>query len=456
MSRHKVVIVGAGPAGIFAALELVGHGISDVLMVEKGKALAKRNCPARQTACVKCKVCDIMTGWGGAGAFSDGKLTLTTDVGGWLGDYMPRADLEELLAYADKLWIEFGVTARGARPRRRDRRSAREAGDTGRHASRPDDDPPPRHRPVARRARSDARLAHRPRGGGPNALRGIRDPRRRWARTRRRARGRRDRGRGVRRGAPGREGADWLAEQAGHLGLALVNNAVDIGVRIECPAPVMEPLTDPLYEAKLIYHTKAFGDQVRTFCMNPYGEVTTESYGDVVTVNGHSYAEEKTAYTNFAVLVSTRFTEPFRDPITYGRSIAKLANLLGDGILVQRFTDLKAGRRSTPERIAQSIVEPTLACATPGDLSAVLPYRHLTDIIEFIETMDRLVPGLAGPNTLMYGVEVKFYSSRISVGRTLETEVPGLYAVGDGAGITRGLVQSSASGVIAARAIVEA
>ena len=247
--------------------------------------------------------------------------------------------------------------------------------------------------------------------------------------------------------APGREGADWLAEQAGHLGLALVNNAVDIGVRVECPAPIMEPLTDPLYEAKLIYHTRSFGDQVRTFCMNPYGEVSTESYGDVITVNGHSYAEEKTAYTNFAVLVSTRFTEPFRDPLAYGRSIAKLANLLGDGILVQRFTDLKAGRRSTPERIAQSIIEPTLACATPGDLSAVLPYRHMTDLIEFIETMDRLVPGLAGPNTLMYGVEVKFYSSRISVGRTLETQVPGLYAVGDGAGITRGLAQSSASGV---------
>jgi uncharacterized FAD-dependent dehydrogenase len=188
--------------------------------------------------------------------------------------------------------------------------------------------------------------------------------------------------------------------------------------------------------------------------MNPYGSVSTESYGDVVTVNGHSYAEAKTAYTNFAVLVSTRFTEPFRDPLAYGRSVAKLANLLGDGILVQRFTDLKTGRRSTPERIAQSIIEPTLPCATPGDLSAVLPYRHMTDIIEFIEAMDPMAPGLAGPNTLLYGVEVKFYSSRISVGRTLETQVRGLYAVGDGAGITRGLAQSSASGVIAARAIL--
>ena len=188
--------------------------------------------------------------------------------------------------------------------------------------------------------------------------------------------------------------------------------------------------------------------------MNPYGEVTTESYGDVVTVNGHSYAEAKTPHTNFAVLVSQRFTEPFRDPITYGRSIAKLANLLGDGILVQRLGDLKAGRRSTPERIAQSLAEPTLAHATPGDLSAVLPYRHLTDIIEFLEAMEPLVPGISGPNTLLYGVEVKFYSSRLQVDAGMRTEIAGLYAIGDGAGITRGLIQASASGVMAARSVL--
>lgn len=190
--------------------------------------------------------------------------------------------------------------------------------------------------------------------------------------------------------------------------------------------------------------------------MNPNGEVTTECYGDIVTVNGHSFAGEdrRTDNTNFAVLVSQRFTEPFNDPIAYGRSIAKLANLLGDGILVQRYSDLKAGRRSTPERMAQSIIEPTMPQATPGDLSAVLPYRHLTDIIEFIETMDAMVPGLAGPNTFFYGVEVKFYSSRLEVGPDMQTSaVRGLFAVGDGAGITRGLVQAGASGVLAARAI---
>jgi len=256
--------------------------------------------------------------------------------------------------------------------------------------------------------------------------------------------------------APGREGANWLTSQAKALGLTLTNNAVDIGVRVECPAPVMERLTDPLYEAKLIYHTKAFGDAVRTFCMNPYGEVSTESYGDVVTVNGHSYAEkeQRTPNTNFAVLVSQRFTEPFDDPITYGRSVAKLANLLGDGILVQRYSDLKAGRRSTPERMAQALIEPTMPKATPGDLSAVLPYRHLTDIIEFIEALDTLVPGIAGPNTFFYGVEVKFYSSRLEVDAGMRTSIAGLYAAGDGAGITRGLIQAGASGVLAARSVL--
>jgi hypothetical protein len=252
--------------------------------------------------------------------------------------------------------------------------------------------------------------------------------------------------------APGRDGADWLAEQARILGIALVNNAVDIGVRVEVPAPVMEPLTEPLYEAKLIQMSHRFGDQVRTFCMNPYGAVTTESYGDIVTVNGHSYAERRTANTNFAVLVSQKFTHPFHEPITYGTSIARLANLLGEGILVQRLGDLRAGRRSTARRIAESVVTPTLPSATPGDLSFVLPYRHLVDILDFLDAMDTLAPGVAADGTLLYGIEVKFYSSRLELDATLQTHIRGLYAVGDGAGVTRGLVQSGASGLVAARA----
>lgn len=452
--RYDVVIIGAGPAGIFAALELCRRGKRDILVVEKGHTIAKRRCPARITECVGCKTCDIMTGWGGAGAFSDGKLTLTTEVGGWLPDFVDQAALEDLLEYSDELWLEFGAT-RDVHGPDIDTAAALE-----------------RKATLAGMKLVPMRIRHLGTDRSPQVLDAMRVSLEasgveiRTERSATQILSENGRVTGVELddgtavtcdaviAAPGREGADWLAEQAKSLGIKLTNNAVDIGVRVECPAPIMEPLTVPLYEAKLIYHTKAFGDTVRTFCMNPYGEVSTESYGDVLTVNGHSYAERRTPFTNFAVLVSQRFTEPFRDPITYGRSIAKLANLLGDGLLVQRYSDLKAGRRSTPGRIAQSLAEPTLKGATPGDLSAVLPYRHLTDIIEFIEAMDALAPGLAGPDTLFYGVEVKFYSSRLEVGSDMQTSVAGLYAIGDGAGITRGLVQAGASGVLAARSIV--
>lgn len=453
LSHHDVVIVGAGPAGIFAALELVRKGLTDVLVVEKGHPISKRSCPARSRSCVGCRTCDIMTGWGGAGAFSDGKLTLTTEVGGWLGDYVPKPELEELLDYADRLWVEHGATTEVHGP------DSATVAELQREAH------------AAEMTLVPMRIRHLGTDRSPEVLDAMRIALESAGVTIRtdtaakrilEADGRvtgvelAD-GEQVSAGAvivaPGREGADWLAEQARGLGLSVVNNAVDIGVRVECSAQVMKRLTDAMYEAKLIYRTKAFGDTVRTFCMNPQGEVTAESYGDILTVNGHSYAGVKTQHTNFAVLVSQRFTEPFRDPITYGRSIAKLANLLGDGILVQRIIDLKAGRRSTPERIAESPIGPTLLGATPGDLSAVLPYRHLTDIIEFLEAMEPLAPGITGAGTLLYGVEVKFYSSRIAVSPQLETHIAGLYAVGDGAGITRGLLQSSASGIVAARAV---
>ncbi len=453
--RYDVIIIGAGPAGIFSALELTRSGVERILIVEKGHAIAKRRCPARETACVGCRTCDIMTGWGGAGAFSDGKLTLTTEVGGWLPDYLDHAALTAIIDYADGLWLEFGAT-------------------TEVHGPDPDTAAALQHEAtLAGMKLIPMPIRHLGTDRSPQVLDAMRthlddrgvDIRTETSAVRIVAGDGRVRGVELSDGsfveatsviaAPGRDGANWLTEQAHALSITLTNNAVDIGVRVECPAPVMEHLTDPLYEAKLVYHTKSFGDAVRTFCMNPYGEVTTESYGDVVTVNGHSYAgtDHRTPNTNFAVLVSQRFTEPFRDPITYGRSIAKLANLLGDGILVQRYSDLKAGRRSTPERMAQSLIAPTMAHATPGDLSAVLPYRHLTDILEFIEAMDAIVPGIAGPNTFFYGVEVKFYSSRLEVGADMQTSVEGLYAIGDGAGITRGLVQAGASGVLAARAI---
>jgi hypothetical protein len=254
--------------------------------------------------------------------------------------------------------------------------------------------------------------------------------------------------------APGREGAEWLVREAKRLGLPRENNPVDIGVRVETHAAVMEPLTKILYESKFLFNTKKFDDAVRTFCMCPHGEVVLEENNGVLTVNGHSYSHHKTDNTNFAVLVSTNFTRPFHEPIAYGRYVASLANLLGGGVLVQRLGDLRAGRRSTQERIEKGTVVPTLKKATPGDLSFVLPYRHMQGIIEMLEALDRVAPGINSKSTLLYGVEVKFYSSRVEMNENLETTIENLYAVGDGAGITRGLVQASVSGIVASRAIL--
>jgi uncharacterized protein len=240
--------------------------------------------------------------------------------------------------------------------------------------------------------------------------------------------------------APGREGASWLEMTARALGLSMVRNPVDLGVRIELPAAVLEPITDLVYESKFIYYSKAFDDRIRTFCMCPYGEVSTEFVGDVMTVNGHSFADHKTANTNFALLVSKNFTEPFDDPIAYGKSIARLG-------------DLESGRRSTYERLSRSLVTPTLPSAAPGDLNLVLPYRYVANILEMLHALDQIAPGVASRHTLLYGVEVKFYSNRLALTRDLETEVQNLFACGDGAGVTRGLIQASAAGLVAARAI---
>lgn len=452
--RYDAVIIGAGPAGIFAAIELVrARPQLRILLVERGKPINKRSCPARETSCISCATCAIMTGWGGAGAFSDGKLTLSTEVGGWLGEFTGPQRLAALIDDSDSIWLEFGAT------------------DTVHGPDAPTAESLTRQAEAAGLQLVPMRIRHIGSDRSPAVLQAMYEYltktgveiRTGTSAERILARDGRVTGLVLRDGttieapiviaAPGRDGADWLAAQAKALGINLASNAVDIGVRVEVPAAVMEPLTVPLYEAKLIKRSSRFGDQVRTFCMNPYGEVTTESYGDIVTVNGHSYAEQRTQNTNFAVLVSQSFTEPFNEPITYGSSIARLANLLGEGILVQRLGDLRAGRRSTPERVASSqTLQPSMPSATPGDLSFVLPYRHLCDIVDFLESMDDLVPGVAGDETLLYGVEVKFYSSRLELSPDLETRVRGLYAIGDGAGVTRGLVQSGASGLVAARA----
>nr|WP_211211392.1 hypothetical protein [Thermodesulfobacterium hveragerdense] len=236
--------------------------------------------------------------------------------------------------------------------------------------------------------------------------------------------------------------------------LSTAINPVDIGVRVEVPAAIMEDLTSKVYEPKFVYFSKTFDDKVRTFCVNPYGEVVMENIDGIWTVNGHSYANQRTENTNFAILCSTYFTEPFKEPVLYGKNISKLANFLGNGVLVQRLGDIKRGRRSNEKRIAKNLVQPTLKSATPGDLSFVLPYRYLVNILEMLEALDQVIPGIASPYTLLYGVEVKFYSLRINLSPVLETEIRNLFAAGDGAGITRGLIQASVSGVVVAREIL--
>ncbi len=454
-AHYDAVIAGAGPAGIFAALELVRRNGSSVLLLEQGPDIDKRSCPARRTGtCADCRTCDVTSGWGGAGAFSDGKLTLSPEVGGWLSEFVGADVLAGLVSYVDDVWLEYGAPDKvhGAAGKKVEaiRREALAHGMTL-IAS------PVRHMGSDRAA------------GILQAMRNDLEARVevRTGTTVERILTSGDTAVGVLCSdgtqitadaviaAPGRQGAAWLVDECHRLGVTVRTNPVDIGVRVEVPAVVTDNLTDVLYESKLVYYADTFDDPVRTFCMNPHGVVSVENYGDVVTVNGHSYADQKTEYTNFALLVSTDFTQPFDDPITYGKSVARLANLLGEDIIVQRLGDLQAGHRSTAQRMRRSTVRPTLAGATPGDLSFVLPYRHLSDILDMLGALDKLAPGINARDTLLYGVEVKFYSARPELDQGLQTRVKNLYAIGDGAGITRGLVQASASGVLAARSILD-
>jgi len=453
--KYDVIIVGAGPAGIFSALELTQKNNLNVLILDRGLDIDQRKCPSsRGFECRHCEPCAVLSGWGGAGAYSDGKLTLSTEVGGWLNQYVSQKELEAFVDYVDHVYLKYGAdqTVYGGDAETVDEidRQASLAGLKLLHQR-------IRHMgtdeclEILRRMRKELgeKVVFQPKTDVQglivenNVVKGVET-----------VTGEKFFGKYVII-APGRSGAEWLQTEAQLRGLKTVNNPVDVGVRVEVLASVMEKLTKALYEPKLVYYSKQFDDQVRTFCVSPYGEVTTESYDGVLTVNGQSYAERRTENTNFAILVSTSFTEPFKEPIAYGKYVARLSNLLAGGVMVQRLGDLVSGRRSTPERLSRSVVNPTLKNATPGDLSFVLPYRYLSDIREMLQALDVIAPGVHSRDTLLYGIEVKFYSSHLQLSNTLETKVQNMFTIGDGAGVTRGLIQASASGVIVAREIIK-
>ena len=456
---YDVAIIGAGISGIMTAYELAENSSDlSIALLEQGKSIYKRACPiieGKVKECINCPACSIMKGFGGAGNFSDGKYNFTTAFGGWFNEYLPDKEVMDLINYVDEVNMKFGATE--------------ETYSTS----------TPEALKIEKLAlEHDLHLLHAKvkHLGTENNLQILKnmydyledkvqiesdcavekiDLREDGSYDLKMADGRILNCKYL-VVAPGRAGAEWFSNQCKNLDIPLLNNQVDIGVRVEIPAKVFEHITDAVYESKLVYRTKCHGDKIRTFCMNPYGHVVTENVDGLMTVNGHSYSDPalRSENTNFALLVSSRFTKPFNDPYQYGKRIASLSNLLGGGILVQRFGDLIKGNRTNEHRLSQSFVNPTLN-ATPGDLSLVIPKRQLDDIIEMIYALDKIAPGMANHDTLLYGVEVKFYSAKPELTNELETKYKNMFAIGDGAGVTRGLAQAAATGIHVARCILK-
>lgn len=449
-----VLIIGAGPGGIFTAYELVEKKPDlKIALFEMGHELKKRKCPIdgdKVKSCIKCKSCSIMSGFGGAGAFSDGKYNITNDFGGTLHEYIGKKSALDLMEYVDKINLKFGgegtklYSTTGTSIKKTCMQNGLHLLDASvRHLGTDINYIVLEHLyehlkdkvefhfdcPVDKVEKIDN--CYRIYSGndfydGEKCVISA-----------------------------GRSGSKWMEDVCRDLEIETKSNRVDIGVRVELPAEIFSHLTDELYESKIVYRTSQYEDLVRTFCMNPKGAVVNENTNGIVTVNGHSYEDPKkqTTNTNFALLVAKHFSEPFKDSNGYGESIARLSNMLGGGVIVQRFGDLVRGHRSTEKRISESFTVPTLNAAA-GDLSLVLPKRILDGIIEMIYALDKVAPGTANDDTLLYGVEVKFYNMEVEVDNNLMTRHEGLYVIGDGSGITHSLSHASASGVYVARQIV--
>ncbi|MGF6375225.1 putative FAD-dependent dehydrogenase [Clostridiales Family XIII bacterium PM5-7] len=448
MKKYDIIIAGAGASGVFMAYELTKiNNNASVLMIDKGAPLEKRVCPisaGKTKNCIKCSPCHIMNGYGGAGTLSDGKYNITTQFGGDLHRYVGEEEAMELMEYVDSVLCSMGGSdAKLYSTANSDLKTKCLQHDLHLLEAKV------RHLGTDRNVRILGKIFDYIKERIDTKFYTTVDD----------VAQQEDGTFSVICGneqyqcdnlvlATGRSGSKWIGQVCDKFGIEQKKDRVDIGVRVELPAEVFKHITDDVYESKIVYKTDRYNDMVRTFCMNPYGEVVSENTNGIVTVNGHSYADPSllTENTNFALLVSNKFTQPFEDSNEYGESIARLSNMLGGGVLLQRFGDLVKGRRSSERRMEKCFTRPTLN-ATAGDLSLVIPKRQLDSIIEMIYALDKIAPGTANEDTLLYGVEVKFYNSKVSVDQNLETKIPNLYALGDGSGATHSLSQASASGV---------